>query len=103
WGTDSIWYGSPRDQIEAFRTFTISRAFQEQYGYPDLTPKIKAKIFGLNSARLYGVQPITTKCNVNQQVLDDARQASRDGNATYGPVTPAQVLAVQEWEASQLA
>ena len=24
WGTDSIWYGSPQDQIEAFRAFQIS-------------------------------------------------------------------------------
>ena len=24
WGTDSIWYGSPQDQIEAFRAFSIS-------------------------------------------------------------------------------
>ena len=24
WGTDSIWYGSPQDQIQAFRTFQIS-------------------------------------------------------------------------------
>src|SRR5436309_1090288 len=26
WGTDSIWYGSPQDQIQAFRTFQISDA-----------------------------------------------------------------------------
>ena len=25
WGTDSIWYGSPQDQIQAFRTFEITR------------------------------------------------------------------------------
>jgi hypothetical protein len=24
WGTDSIWYGSPQDQIQAFRTFQIA-------------------------------------------------------------------------------
>ena len=24
WGTDSIWYGTPQDQIAAFRTFEIS-------------------------------------------------------------------------------
>ena len=26
WGTDSIWYGSPQDQIQAFRAFQISPA-----------------------------------------------------------------------------
>jgi hypothetical protein len=28
-----------------------------RYGYPRLTPQIKRKILGLNSARLYGLQP----------------------------------------------
>ena len=37
WGTDSIWYGSPQDQIQAFRAFQISREFQDRYGYPALT------------------------------------------------------------------
>ena len=37
WGTDSIWYGSPQDQIQAFRAFQISNEFQERYGYPELT------------------------------------------------------------------
>ena len=32
WGTDSIFYGSPQDQIQAFRAFEITREFQERYG-----------------------------------------------------------------------
>ena len=59
WGTDSIWFGTPQDQIQAMRTFQISEQLQEQYGYPALTDELKAKIFGLNSARLYGIEPIT--------------------------------------------
>jgi len=55
WGTDSIWYGSPQDQIQAFRSFQISPEFQERYGYPAITPEAKAKIFGLNGARVYGL------------------------------------------------
>ena len=55
WGTDSIWYGSPQDQIQAFRTFEITAEFQERYGYPPLTPAARAKIFGRNAARVYGV------------------------------------------------
>ena len=39
WGTDSIWYGSPQDQIQAFRAFEISAEFQERFGYPALTPR----------------------------------------------------------------
>jgi predicted TIM-barrel fold metal-dependent hydrolase len=55
WGTDSIWYGSPQGQIDAFRAFTISDAFQEQFGYPALTDETKALILGGNAARLYDV------------------------------------------------
>ena len=55
WGTDSIWYGSPQWQIEAFRRFQMPDALIEQKGYQALTPEVKAQIFGLNGARLFGV------------------------------------------------
>ena len=57
WGTDSIWYGSPQWQIEAFWRFQLSDALRERYGYPQLTETAKRKILGLNSARMYGVDP----------------------------------------------
>src|SRR5262249_3357307 len=50
WGTDSIWAGSPQDQIDAFRTFQITDRFQERYGYPALTDEVKAKILWRNAA-----------------------------------------------------
>ena len=56
WGTDSIWYGSPQDQIQAFRSFQIAPPLVEAHGYPQLTPELKAKVFGLNGARVYGVE-----------------------------------------------
>ena len=55
WGTDSIWYGSPQGQIDAFRSFAISEEYQERYGYPALTDEAKALILGGNAARLYGL------------------------------------------------
>jgi predicted TIM-barrel fold metal-dependent hydrolase len=55
YGSDCIWYGSPQDQIQAFRTFQISTELQERHGYPKMTPKLRARIFGLNAARPYGV------------------------------------------------
>jgi len=41
WGTDSIWYGSPQDQIQAMRAFEISAEAQERFGYPALTDATK--------------------------------------------------------------
>jgi predicted TIM-barrel fold metal-dependent hydrolase len=57
WGTDSIWYGSPQDQIQAFRTFQISSPLRDRFGYAEITPSVRAKIFGLNAARVYGLSP----------------------------------------------
>ena len=55
WGTDSIWYGSPQGMIDAFRTFDITPEFQERYGYPALTDKVKGKILARNAAEYYGL------------------------------------------------
>jgi hypothetical protein len=55
WGTDSIWYGPTQVVIDAFRAFQIPRALRERHGYPELTPHLKAKILGLNAARVYGI------------------------------------------------
>jgi hypothetical protein len=57
WGTDSIWYGPPQFLIDAFRAFTVPPRFQEEFGYPPLTPAVKAKILGANAAALYGFDP----------------------------------------------
>jgi hypothetical protein len=55
-GSDSVWWGSPQWQIEALWRFQIPEAMRKQYGYPELTPTIKRKILGLNSAKLYGIK-----------------------------------------------
>jgi hypothetical protein len=57
-GSDSVWYGAPQWQIEAFWRFQIPAELREKYGYPELTEADKRKILGLNSARLYGIMPI---------------------------------------------
>ena len=41
WGTDSIWWGSPQWQIDAFKVLTIPPAMQEEFGYPPLTERDK--------------------------------------------------------------
>lgn len=57
WGTDSIWWGSPQWQIQAFKSLTIPEALQHKHGYPALTDKVKARILGENAAELYGLKP----------------------------------------------
>lgn len=56
WGTDSIWYGSPQWQIDAFWRFQIPERLREQFDYPQLDHKAKLRILGLNSAKLYGIK-----------------------------------------------
>ena len=98
WGTDSIWYGSPQDQIQAFRTFQISEEFQDRYGYPALTPEIRAKIFGLSSAKLYGVDVDHFKSGAKVDTI--AQKRAEYGNEpdpsflTYGPKTRQEFLAL---------
>jgi uncharacterized protein len=60
WGTDSVWYGSPQWQIEAFRRLEIPVDLQERRGFAPLGPAdgaVKTAILGLNAARLYGLDP----------------------------------------------
>jgi predicted TIM-barrel fold metal-dependent hydrolase len=98
WGTDSIWYGSPQDQIQAFRAFTISEEFQERHGYPALTAEAKRRIFGLNGARVYDIDIAALH---DGGALAERRAAYRaDPNpsfATYGPKTRREFLAL--WDA----
>jgi uncharacterized protein len=85
WGTDSIWYGSPQDQIQALRAFDITAEAQERYGYPALTPEIKAKILGANAARLHGIDAASVPCRVSRDDLAAYRLEVPTGNRTYGP------------------
>ena len=66
WGTDCVIYGSPQPFITWFRALEIPQSMQEQYGYPPLDATNKAKILGLNAARLYGIDPEETRCQVMQ-------------------------------------
>jgi hypothetical protein len=106
WGTDAIWYGSPQPQIMAMRAFQISPQFQETYGYPALSDEVKADIFGLNGARLFGIDPTATRCamtadpltaNIAEAADLRAQGALPSPWAPHGPTTRRQVL---NWLAS---
>jgi hypothetical protein len=59
WGTDSVWYGSPQWQIEAMRRLEIPAEIMQKQGWKIAlggpNSEVKQKIFGLNSAHLYGL------------------------------------------------
>ncbi|MGH2748308.1 MAG: amidohydrolase family protein [Actinomycetota bacterium] len=90
WGTDCLFYGSPQDQIQALRALQITDEYQERYGYPKLTRRIKDKILGLNGARLYGVEPVTTRCEFTRRELEEVRKKLPGRNETLGPRTRAE-------------
>lgn len=75
WGTDSIWYGTPQDQISAFRAFQIPQRLQDEHGYPPLTDAAKAKILGLNAARVYDIDVEATRCVIQDDDVSIAKQA----------------------------
>jgi predicted TIM-barrel fold metal-dependent hydrolase len=96
WGTDSIWYGSPQDQIQAFRTFQISKELQQKHGYPAITPALREKIFGLNALKPYQVSAEEAKKRMRRDKI-----AREKGNyleradphfRTYGPKTRREFL-----------
>jgi hypothetical protein len=85
WGTDSIWYGTPQPQIEAFRTFDISAELQDQQGYPALTPELKQAVLGGNAAALHDLDlaAVGGPCRFTPA----ERQAAREeAAARLGPV-----------------
>ena len=60
WGTDAVWTGAPQWQIEALRRLEIPEDMQKRHGFTplgDATGPVKSAIFGLNSARLYDIEP----------------------------------------------
>jgi predicted TIM-barrel fold metal-dependent hydrolase len=99
WGTDSIWYGSPQDQIQAFRAFEITPEFQQRYGYPALTRERKAKILGLNAARVYGIEPGAMRSRLRRDKVQKSKADYLDrpdpSFQTYGPRTRREFFALR--------
>ena len=101
WGTDSIWYGSPQDQIQAFRTFQIAPSLRDTHGYPEITPALRAKVFGLNALKVYAVPPEVVRQHVGDRVAGqrETYRAERPDPAfvTYGPKTRREFLNLLAW------
>ena len=102
WGTDSIWYGSPQDQIQAFRSFQIAPQLREQYGYPQMTSALRARVFGLNALALYPVPEAVLDPHLKPDAVatarDDYRERRDPSFLTYGPRNRREFLNLRGWE-----
>ena len=58
--------------------FIIPQSMQDQYGYPALTPAVRSKIFGLNAASVYGVDPAATRYVIRDDDVERLRIAYRE-------------------------
>jgi predicted TIM-barrel fold metal-dependent hydrolase len=101
WGTDSIWYGTPQPQIEAFRAFEITPELQERHGYPALTTEVKRAILGGNAAALHGLDlaAVGPPCRFTAADREAAREEATGrlgalGEEAMGPVTRRQALSL---------
>ncbi len=101
WGTDSIWYGSPQDQIQAFRAFQIAPGLREKHGYPEMTPARRARVFGLNALKIYPVAEELLKKHLprDRVARDRANYLDRRDPTflTHGPKTRREFLNLCAW------
>ncbi len=97
YGSDCIWYGSPQDQLQAFRSFQISDEFQAKYGYPKMTSELRARIFGLNATRPYGIDLDEVLKRARHDVIQRRRTEHRENPdphfLTFGPKNRREFLA----------
>ena len=92
WGTDSIWYGTPQWQIEAFRRFQIPDQLIDTHRYQSLTRQVKEQVFGLNAARIFGIDVRTKRHEVSKDALGQIRmsyleEGPEPSHRVYGWVT----------------
>ncbi len=93
WGTDSVWYGSPQWQIEAFRRLEIPDDMMKKQGWKiklgDANSAVKRKIFGENSAKLYSYKIAAEYDKLGTDKLAQMKDAyqvagAERNNAYYG-------------------
>jgi predicted TIM-barrel fold metal-dependent hydrolase len=94
WGTDSVFYGSPQWQIEAFRRLEIPDDMQKKYGFAPLGPAdgpVKTAILGFNGARHYHLDLRAALTDmpfdgIAKQKAAYLENGSSPSNAAYGYV-----------------
>jgi len=89
WGTDCLWWGSPQWGIDAMKRFQISDEMCDKFGYKKITKEDKARIFGLNAAKLYNVNVKAKRKAITSDALEKMKIAYVEGggqrsNVAYG-------------------
>ncbi|MEX2208241.1 MAG: amidohydrolase family protein [Myxococcota bacterium] len=92
WGTDSVWYGSPQWQIEAFRRLEIPADMQKQHGFTPLGAvdgPTRHAILASNAAKLYGLDLATIRTAARSDRLAELRReyaasGAERSNLAYG-------------------
>jgi uncharacterized protein len=105
WGTDSLNVDNPSGQIAAFRAFQMNQSIRDMHQYPALTAEVKQKIFGLNGARVYGVDPNVTRKKLTNDDLAmlrlsyryDRRSVDINPHRPHGPRTWREYLGFKRW------
>ncbi len=96
WGSDSVWYGSPQWQIEAFRRLEMPAEMMKNNQFPHLGSAdgiVKSAILGGNSARLYrldvrSAQGAITNDKIAAIKAEYVAQGGQRTNTRYGYVAP---------------
>src|SRR6266511_4082602 len=96
WGSDSVWYGSPQWQIEAFRRLEVPVEMQKNnkfaaLGAPD--GLVKSAILGGNSARLYRIDVKSAQSAITTDKIaaikgEYVAMGGLRSNTRYGYVAP---------------
>jgi hypothetical protein len=88
WGTDSIWGGSPQSQIQRMRRLKMKPELIEKYKYAELSDEVKNKIFGLNAAKILGIDPAAKRQAIKTDKLsrlkEEYRKDPSPSNTQYG-------------------
>ena len=78
-----------------------------KHGYPEITPALRAKIFGLNASRIYAINADEVKKHTRADRIGKERLAYREHPEphylTYGPKTRREFLNLLGWNGGSRA
>ncbi|MFH5821868.1 amidohydrolase family protein [Georgenia sp. AZ-5] len=69
--------GHPQPMLEALYDFEMPQDLVGDYGYPPITPEVRAGILGLNFARLHGLDPDALRAGIADDEFARAKVAGR--------------------------